>query len=89
MHQKKEFISHIFLRKSRKVKLATVVEGKQKAPFSIATTITIGIIIIIIIPFQVFYISVSLGFLIGVWMTTSLLKSPGLFSVFWSISTIL
>ena len=34
-------------------------------------------------PFQVFHTSISLWFLSGVWVTTSLLKSPGHFSVFW------
>ena len=33
----------------------------------------------------VFYTSVSWWFSSGVWVTASLLKSPGLFSVFWSI----
>ena len=40
-------------------------------------------------PFRVFHTSVSRWFLTGVWVTASLLKSPGLFSVFWPISTIL
>ena len=39
------------------------------------------IIIIIIYPFRVFHISVSWWFFAGVWVTASLLKSPGLFSV--------
>ena len=39
--------------------------------------------------FRVFHISVSWGFPTGVWVTASLLDSPGLFSVFWPISTIL
>ena len=34
-------------------------------------------------------ISVSSWFLTGVWVTASLLKFPGLFSVFWPISTML
>ena len=41
-----------------------------------------SIIIIIDTPFRVFHTSVSRGFLTGVWMTASLFKSPGLFSVF-------
>ena len=36
---------------------------------------------------RVFHISVSRWSFTGVWVTTSLLKSPGLFSVFWPIST--
>ena len=38
---------------------------------------------------KVFYISVSWSFFTGVWVTASLIKSPGLFSVFWSISAML
>ena len=34
----------------------------------------------------VFHISVSWWFFTGVWVTESLLKSPGLFSVFWPFS---
>ena len=34
-----------------------------------------------------FHTSVSRWFSTGVWVTTSLLKSPGLFSVFWPISS--
>ena len=37
--------------------------------------------------FSAFHISVSWWLFIGVWVTASLLKSPGLFSVFWSISS--
>ena len=37
---------------------------------------------------RVFHISVSRWSFTEVWVTSSLLKSPGLFSVFWSISTI-
>ena len=36
--------------------------------------------------FRVFYTSVSLWILIGVGMTASFFKSPGLFSIFWPIS---
>ena len=35
---------------------------------------------------KVFHISVSWWYFTGVWVTASLLKSPGLFSVFWSFS---
>ena len=35
---------------------------------------------------RVFHISVSWWFFTGVWVTASLLKSPGLFSVFWPFS---
>ena len=45
------------------------------------------IIIIIIYSSRVFHISVSWWFFTGVWVTASLLKSPGLVSVFWSSST--
>ena len=40
-------------------------------------------IIIIVYSFRVFHISVSWWFFTGVWVTACLLKSPGLFSVFW------
>ena len=49
--------------------------------------IAIIIIIIIIIYFmRAFHISVSWWSFTRVWVTASLLKSPGLFSVFWPIS---
>ena len=35
---------------------------------------------------RVFHISVSWGSSTGVWVTASLLKSPGLFSIFWPFS---
>ena len=38
---------------------------------------------------KVFQTSVSWWRFPGVWVTASILKSPGLFSVFWSVSTIL
>ena len=38
---------------------------------------------------RAFYISVSRGFFTGVWVTASLLKSPGLFLVFWPFSIML
>ena len=47
------------------------------------------IIIIIIIHFGVSHTGVSRWFLSGVWVIASLLKSLGLFSVFWPISTML
>ena len=47
------------------------------------------IITIIIYSFRVFHISVSWWFFTGVWVTSSLLKSPGLFSVFWLFSIML
>ena len=47
------------------------------------------IIIIIIYSFTVFHISVSWWFLTGVWVTLSLLKSPGLVSGFWSFLAML
>ena len=42
-----------------------------------------------LLPFRVFHISVSWWFFPGVWVTASLLKSPGLFSVFWPFSIML
>ena len=47
------------------------------------------IIIIIIYSFRVFHISVSWWLFTGDWVTASLLKSPGLFSVFWAFSIML
>ena len=51
--------------------------------------IIIIIIITIIYSFRVFHISVSWWSFTGVWVTASLLKSPGLFSVFWPFSIML
>ena len=45
------------------------------------------IIIIIIVILRVFHISINWCFLTGVWVIASLLKYPGLFSVFWPILT--
>ena len=44
---------------------------------------------LIIIIIRVFHISVSRWFFTGVWVTAILLKSPGLFSVFWPFSIML
>ena len=38
---------------------------------------------------RVFHVSINWWSFTGIWVTTSLLKSPGFFSVFWPISTIL
>ena len=38
---------------------------------------------------RAFHISVSLWFFTGVWVTATLLKTPGLFSVFWPFSTMM
>ena len=46
-------------------------------------------IIIIIYSFRVFHISVTWWFFTGVWVTASLLKSPGLVSRFWPFSAML
>ena len=46
-------------------------------------------LLIIIYSFSVFHISVSWWFFTGVWMTASLLKSPGLVSGFWPFSAML
>ena len=43
-------------------------------------------LIIIIYSFRIFHISVSWWFFTGVWVTASLLKSPGLVSGFWPFS---
>ena len=40
-------------------------------------------------PIRAFHISVSRWFFTGVWVTASLLKSPGLFLVFWPFSIML
>ena len=45
--------------------------------------------IIIIYSLRIFHICVNWWSFTGVWVTASLLKSPGLFSVFWPISIIL
>ena len=47
------------------------------------------LIIIIIMIIRVFHISVSWWSFTGDWVTASLLKSPGLFSVFWPFSIML
>ena len=51
--------------------------------------VSVIIIIIIIYCLRVFHISISWWFFTGVWVTASLLKSPGLFSVFWPFSVML
>ena len=51
--------------------------------------IIIIIIIIIIFSFRVFHISVSWWFFTGVWVTASLLKSPGLVLRFWAFLAVL
>ena len=48
-----------------------------------------SISIIVIYSFRVFHISTSWWFFTGVWVTASLLKSPGLFSVFWPFSAVI
>ena len=47
------------------------------------------LLLIIVIIIRVFQISVSWWYFTGYWVTASLLKSPGLFSVFWSFSIML
>ena len=47
------------------------------------------IIIIIIYSSRVLHISITWWFFTGVWVTASLLKSPGLVSVFWPFSAML
>ena len=48
-----------------------------------------SIIIIIIYSFRVFHISVRWWIFTGFWVTASLLKCPGLVSVFWPFSAML
>ena len=51
--------------------------------------VSVSFIIIIIYSFRIFLVSVSWWFFTGVWVTASLLKSPGLFSVFCPFSVML
>ena len=55
----------------------------------IIIAIIIIIIVVIIYSFRVLLIDVSWWSLTGVWVTASLLKSPGLFSIFWPFSIML
>ena len=48
-----------------------------------------SIIIIILLVWEFFLPALADGFPLETWVTTSLLKSPGLFSVFWPISVML
>ena len=50
---------------------------------------TINIVVIINYSLSVFHISLSWWSFTGVWVTASLLKSPGLFSVFWLFTIML
>ena len=59
-------------------------------PQSVSAFNSLGLIIIIIIySLQFFHISVSWWVFTGVWVTASLLKSPGLVSGFWPFSAML
>ena len=58
-------------------------------PIITIITTTLVLLSILLTPFRIFHISVNWWFLAGVWRTTSFLKSPGPFSVFWPISTML
>ena len=62
--------------------------SKSSRPFN-NPLVTVPNAIIIIIIIRAFHISVSQWLFTGVWETTSLLKSLGLFSVFWPFSTML
>ena len=64
-------------------------QSPQFCRFVIVTIIIIIIIIIIIYFFRVFHISISGWSFTGVWVTASLLNSPGLVSVFWPFSVML
>ena len=44
------------------------------------------LLLLLFTPLEFFHISISCWFFTGVWVTASLLKSPGLFSVFWPLS---
>ena len=44
------------------------------------------LLLLLLLFIRVFHISVSWWFFTGVWVTASLLKPPGLFSVFWPFS---
>ena len=57
--------------------------------YSYLLRIIIIVFIFIITPLRVFHTSISWCFSTGVWVTASLLKSPGLFSVFWTFSIML
>ena len=72
-------IQHIYLSSS----LVNLKNGPKYLTRGTAQVIIIIIIIIIIYSFRVFHISVSWWFFTGVWVTASLLKSPGLVSGFW------
>ena len=75
-------------------------QGLSSAPITVCITVPLDyyyyyyywlllLLIIIIYSFRVFHVSVSWGVFIGVWVTASLLKSPGLLSGFWLFSIIL
>ena len=65
------------------VVLVLVVVVRVAAVVVVLLLLLIIIIIIIIYSFRIFHINVSWWSFTGVWVTASLLKSPGLFSVFW------
>ena len=47
------------------------------------------LLLLLLLLFRVFHISISWWSSTGVWVTASLLKSPGLFSVFWPFNIML
>ena len=49
----------------------------------------LGLLLLLLLFIRVFHISVSWWSFTGDWVTTNLLKSPGLFSVFWPFSIML
>ena len=70
--------------------LCSLARSKYIFFFSLYTYLLLLLLLLIIFtPFWVFHSRVSRWFLAGVWVTTSLLKSPGLFSVFWLFSVML
>ena len=69
-----------------RVPFGSMVRFQFLAQFPVNTFPIIIIIIIIIYSLRVFHISVSWWSFTEIWMTATLLKSPGLFSVFWPIS---
>ena len=54
--------------------------------FQFRLVLSLLLLLLLFIPWEFFHISVSWWSFTGVWVTASLLKSPGLFSIFWLIS---
>ena len=74
--------------------LLTIIRSGGLAEFKWSLCIPWGVcpsslLVVLFNSLKSFYMSVSWWFSAGVWVTVSLLKSPGLFSVFWVISIML